>query len=223
MTVSVIVPTLNEEEAIAKVLQDVPLDIVDEIIVVDSSSDATGKIAENHGAKVVFEHRKGYGRALQSGVDKATGAVVVYIDGDWTYSPRDIRRVVEPISSGEYDVVLGDRLNGKMHPEAMNCLNKFGNLAISLILSLLFRKRVRDTQCGLRAVRKRFIRGLSYEDYGMPYVTEQLIKLIKQRAKIGNVTVTYRPRIGATKLCAWIDGFRILKVILKERIGSRCL
>lgn len=221
MKVSVIVPTLNEEDAIGKVLAEVRMiTAVDEVIVVDSSTDATAKIAESLGAKVIFESRKGYGRALQSGVEKASGDIVVYIDGDYTYDSRDIPQIVKPILSGKYDVVLGNRLNSKMQSGAMNLLNRFGNTLISLIFNLVFFKKVDDTQCGLRAIRKRFLEKLSYRDYGMPYVTEQLIELIKKGARIGNVTVTYRPRIGTTKLCTWTDGLKILKVILENRFGK---
>ncbi len=215
MKVSVIIPTLNEEKAIGKVLNDIPKDYVNEIIVVDSSTDRTAKMVESFGAKVVFEWRKGYGRALQSGVEKSTGDVIVYIDGDYTYDPKDILRILRPILHDECDVVLGNRLNGTMHPGSMPLLNRFGNSVISLIFSVAFLRMVHDTQCGLRAIRKRFLEGISYRDYEMPYVTEQLIKLIRRGARVGNVPVTYRPRIGTTKLCAWTDAFKILKVIFK--------
>lgn len=221
MKVSVIVPTLNEEGAIGKVLAEVrTVKVVDEVIVVDSSTDATAKIAESLGAKVIFESREGYGRALQTGTETARGDIIVYIDGDYTYDSRDVPRIVEPILNGKYDVVLGNRLNKRMQSGAMDLLNKFGNTLISLIFSLFFFERVDDTQCGLRAIRKRFLEEISYRDYGMPYVTEQLIKLVKKGARIGNVAVTYRPRIGTTKLCSWTDGFKILKVILEDRFGK---
>jgi len=173
--------------------------IVDEIIVVDSSTDATPKIAESFGAKVVFEPRKGYGRALQSDMEKASGDIIVYIDGDYTC-----------------DVVLGNRLNNKIQNGAMNLLNRFGNTLISLIFSLFFFRGIDDTQCGLRAIRKWFLEDLAYRNYGMPDVTEQLIKLIRKGAKIVNIPIVYRPRIGTTKLCGWTDGFKILSVIFRE-------
>jgi dolichol-phosphate mannosyltransferase len=216
MKISVIIPTLNEEEAIGKVLKEIPREDVYEVIVVDSSTDGTPKIAESLGAKVVFESRKGYGRALLSGVEKARGDIVVYIDGDFTYDPKDIPRLVKPIVDGDCDVVMGNRLNKKMHPGAMDLVNRIGNTLLSLIFSFVYLRKVDDTQCGLRAMRKKVLEGISYKDYGMPYVTEQLIKLVKKGARIGNVAVTYRPRIGTTKLCAWTDGFKILKVILRE-------
>lgn len=222
MKVSVIIPTLNEEDAIGKVLAEVrAINVVDEVIVVDSSTDATAKIAESLGAKVISESRKGYGRALQSGVEKASGDIVVYIDGDYTYDPRDIPQIVKPILSGKYDAVLGNRLNSKMQSGAMSILNRFGNTLISLIFNLFFFKKVHDTQCGLRAIRRRFLEGLSYRNYGMTYVTEQLIKLVKEGARIANIPIVYRPRIGTTKLCTWTDGFKILKMISRERFLER--
>jgi len=217
MKISVIIPTLNEEEAIGKVLKEIPRKDVYEVIVVDSSTDGTPKIAESFGAKVVFEPRKGYGRALLSGVEKAKGDVVVYIDGDSTYDPKDIPRIAKPIVNGECDMVIGNRLSKKMHPGAMDLINRIGNALLSLIFSLVFLKKVDDTQCGLRAIRKQLLERISCNDYGMSYVTEQLIKLIKKGARVGNVKVAYRPRIGVTKLCKWTDGFTILKTIFRER------
>lgn len=218
MMVSVIIPTLNEEKAIGKVLSEMPKGVVNEIIVVDSSTDDTAEIAESFGANVIFVPKKGYGRALQTGVEKARGEVVVYMDGDCTYDPKEVYSLVQPILKGGYDVVLGSRLRGRMLPGSMSALNRFGNFVLSLIFSVLFFKVVIDTQCGFRAIKKEFLDGLSYEDYGMPYVTEQLVKLIRRGAKMSNVPVTYRPRVGATKLCAWTDGFRILKCILRGRL-----
>jgi glycosyltransferase involved in cell wall biosynthesis len=219
MKVTLVIPTLNEEEAIASVLKDIPHDVVDEVLIADSSNDATPQIAVSLGAKVIIERRKGYGRALQSGVEHSNGEIVVYMDGDHTYNPRDIPKIVKPILSGKYDVVLGNRLSHMMYPRAMNIPNRFGNCVISLFLSVTFLRKVTDTQCGLRAIRKRSLKGFNYRDYGMPYVTEQLIKLVKKGARIGNVTITYRPRVGETKLRAWADGFKIMKVVLRERLS----
>jgi len=216
-TISLVIPTLNEEKAIGKVLVEIPRDIVDEVIIVDSSTDNTPKIAEDMEAKVIRELRKGYGRALQTGIENAMGDIVVYMDGDHSYDSQEISKMVQPILDGEHDIVLGCRISHKMLPKSMNFLNKFGNLALSLIFDLFFLKKVKDTQSGFRAVKKVFLKNLTYLDYGMPYVTEQLIKLAKGGARIGEVPITYRPRIGETKLCAWTDGFKILKCVFKER------
>lgn len=216
--VTVIIPTLNEASAIGKVLSEMPNELLDEVIVVDSSSDDTSRIAQGFGAKVILETRKGYGRALQTGIENARGEIVVYIDGDYTYDASEIVDVVKPILDGKCDAVLGSRLRGRMLPNSMSKLNKLGNLILSLVFDVLFFKRVSDTQSGFRAIKKSFLEGLSCRDYGMPYVIEQLIKLVKIGARVGEVPIKYRPRIGKTKLCAWTDGFKILKVILRERL-----
>jgi len=216
-SISLVIPTLNEEKAIGKVLAEIPRHIVDEVIIVDSSTDNTPKIAEEMEAKVIRELRKGYGRALQTGIENAMGDVIVYMDGDHSYNPQEISKMVESILNGEHDIVLGSRISRKMLPKSMNFLNKFGNLALSLIFDLFFLKKVKDTQSGFRAVKKASLKNLTYRDYGMPYVTEQLIKLAKRGVRIGEVPITYRPRIGETKLCAWTDGFKILKCMFKGR------
>ncbi|MEM1530485.1 MAG: glycosyltransferase [Candidatus Bathyarchaeia archaeon] len=218
-SISIIIPTLNEALTIGSVISRMQKVPFDEIIVVDSSNDDTPKIAKSLGARVICEIRKGYGRALQTGVENAQGEIVVFIDGDGTYDPEDIMRIVKPILNGECDVVLGDRLNGRLYPGAMSLINRVGNILISLIFSVLFLRWISDTQCGLRAIRRSLLRGLSYRDYGMPYVTEQLAKLIKRGARIKIVPVTYKPRAGTTKLRRWTDGLRILKVIFQERLS----
>ena len=217
--VTVIIPTLNEEQAIGKVLEDMPLEAVDEVLVVDSSKDKTAEVAKSLGAKVIHQPKEGTGRAIQTGIENAKGEIVVYIDGDYTYDPREIPEVVLPILKGECDVVLGDRF-GKMLPGSMDRLNKFGNRLLTSILNILFIKKVGDTQSGLRAARRRLLLGLSYHDYGAPYLTEQLIKLVKNGARIQDVPITYRPRIGNSKLRPWSDGFKILKTILRGRFTA---
>jgi glycosyltransferase involved in cell wall biosynthesis len=218
MKVSIIIPTLNEEKAIGKVLAEMPKDSIDEVIVVDSSSDATAKVAQGLGASIASEKRIGYGRALQTGLERARGDIVVYMDGDYTYDSKDIPLIVDPILSGKYDVAIGNRLNRRMHPEAMSFINRFGNLLISLAFSLLFMTKVYDTQSGMRAIRKGLLKNYVPKDLGMPYVTEQLIRLIKNGARVCNVPISYRVRIGSTKLCTWTDGLKVLNVMIRARL-----
>ena len=220
MKVSLIIPTLNEEEAIVKVLKDVP-PVVNEVIIVDSSNDDTSKLAQSFGVEIVHEERLGYGRALQTGIEKASGDIIVYMDGDCTYNPKEISCIVQPIIEGTYDVVLGSRLKGKMLHGSMNRLNKIGNLVLSLVFNALFFKRISDTQTGFRAVKRPLLNGLSYRDYGMSYATEQLVQLVKMNIRISEVPITYHPRIGKTKLHPLPDGFKILKVILREKFTLR--
>lgn len=214
---SVIIPTLDEEKAIRKVLVDMPMETVDEVIVVDNSTDFTANIAKDLGTKVIPEPRAGYGRALQTGIENANGDIVVYIDGDYTYDPKEIPQMIHLILSGQYDIVLGSRIKGRMLHRSMSVKNRFGNLVLSLFFNILFFKKISDTQSGFRAIKKHLLDGLTCREHGMPYVTEQLIKLIKRDARIGEIPVTYRPREGETKLSPWSDGFKILKTLIKGR------
>lgn len=216
--VTFIVPTLNELGGIGRVLGRIPREITKEIIVVDSSNDGTGEVARRHGARVIREDRRGYGRALQTGIDNATGDIVVYVDADVTYDPREVPRLVDPILRGELDVVLGSRFQGNSEPHAMRPINKVGNILLSLAFSLVFQTRISDSQCGMRAIRRTLLEDMRCSELGMPYVTEQLIRLVEKGARIGEVPISYRRRVGETKLVPVKDGLRILRSILKNLI-----
>jgi dolichol-phosphate mannosyltransferase len=99
----------------------------------------------------------------------------------------------------------------------MSWINKLGNKLLSSLFSLLFNKNIGDTQSGFRAIRRKLLNDLTYRDYGMPYVTEQLIHLVKKGTRIVEVPITYRPRKGETKLNPLIDGVKILTTIIKGR------
>lgn len=215
--VSVIIPTLNEEESIRGVLSAIPRQVVDEVIVVDGSSDMTGKIAEEFGAKVIYEPRKGYGHAIQTAIENALGEIVVYIDGDSTYDPSEITKLIEPVRNGEFDVVLGNRLKEPKRRASMYFVNRIGNRVLSAIFRLIFGVQVSDTQCGLRAVRRSAVLGHRCRNFGMAYVTEQLAGLVKLGYRIGEVPVSYGPRVGRSKLNRLRDGLSILSTMLRER------
>ena len=214
-TISVIIPTLNEEDGIGMVLSSMPVEEFDEILVVDGSSDMTAEIARKYGARVIKEPRRGYGRALQTAIDEASGDMVVYIDGDFTYDPTEILSLIEPIREGRYDVVLGNRLTGA-NDDCMNFLNRIGNKTLSRIFSWVFGVKVNDTQTGLRIVPRLALVNQEYRSYGMAYVTEQLTKLIKAGYRVGEVPISYRFRIGRSKLHLFRDGLSILATILVE-------
>jgi glycosyltransferase involved in cell wall biosynthesis len=216
--VTFIIPALNERAGIGRVLSRIPREITREIIVVDSSNDGTGEVARHHGVRVIREDRRGYGRALQTGIENATGDIVVYVDADVTYDPREVPRLVDPILRGELDVVLGSRFLGKSEPYAMSPLNKVGNILLSLAFSLVFQSRISDSQCGMRAIRRTLLEDVRCSEQGMPYVTEQLIRLVENGARIGEVPISYRRRVGKTKLVPWKDGIQILRSILKNLI-----
>lgn len=207
---------MNEEKGVGHVLANMPANGAMEIIVVDSSNDRTAEVARKFGTTVIRENRKGYGRALQTGIEEANGEVVVYIDADGTYDPKEIPKLVQPILDGKLDVVVGNRLHRNMNPSSMTAVNKLGNRMLSFVFRLVYKERISDSQCGLRAIKKEFIKSVRCCEWGMPYVTEQLIALSRAGAKIGEVQIGYRPRIGKTKLVPWKDGFKILGTIIRN-------
>jgi dolichol-phosphate mannosyltransferase len=216
----VIIPTLDEQQSIAEVLSAIPTSTVDEVLVVDGSSDRTAEIAESLGARVLYESRRGYGRALQTAIENVLGDIVVYMDGDFTYDPSEIRRLVQPVRNGTCDVMLGNRLKRRTSYTNMPFLNRIGNRVLSAFFSLIFRVNLGDTQCGLRVLRRSPLLNHAYRSYGMAYVTEQLARLAKAGYRIAEVPVNYRRRIGKSKLRRFRDGFDILWTILRVRLQS---
>lgn len=214
-SVSVVIPTLNEEDGIGKVLSSMPMEEFEEVLVVDGSSDTTAEIARKYGARVIQEPRRGYGRALQTAIEKASGDMVVYIDGDFTYDPAEILQLLKPVREGNCDVVLGNRLTGNNH-SSMAFFNRIGNRFVSFFFSKVFGTKVNDTQSGLRVMPRLALLGLEYRSYGMAYVTEQLAKLVKSGYRVGEVPISYGNRIGRSKLHLLRDGFSILAAIVLE-------
>jgi glycosyltransferase involved in cell wall biosynthesis len=212
--VSVLIPTLNEEDGISKVLPSIPRELIDEVLVVDSSSDRTAQIAEQLGAKVIRERRTGYGRAIHTAIENASGEILVYIDGDFTYDPTEIPRLLEPVRQGRYDLAIGNRLKEHSNHASMPLLNRIGNRILSEIFAAIYRVSVSDTQCGLRVLRRSPLLEHPYHNYGMAYVTEQLIRQVRAGYRIAEIPVSYRPRLGKSKLRPFLDGVRILWTML---------
>src|SRR5437667_7119048 len=129
MRVSVIIPTRNESQSIGQVLRDIPRSRVAEVIVVDAqSTDGTREIAASHGARVVVEPRRGYGRACLTGLQHADRPdVVVFLDGDYSDRPSELPILLEPIESGRADIVIGSRLAGRRSRGALPWHSICGN------------------------------------------------------------------------------------------------
>jgi glycosyltransferase involved in cell wall biosynthesis len=218
--VSVVIPTLNEQESIGKVLSAIPNQLVDEVLVVDGSSDMTARIAEGFGARIVREPRRGYGRALQTAIENATGDIVVYMDGDFTYDPSDIIKLIGPVQDGNLDGVLGNRFMRDEDRRSMPFLNRLGNRILSSVFRRIFGTEINDTQCGMRAFTRQVLLKHRYSSLGMAYVTEQLAKLVKSGCRLGEVPIGYRSRVGQSKLHRFRDGFTILWTMFRERLQS---
>jgi len=226
--VSVVVPALNEEESIGRVLAAIPTEAVDEVIVVDGGSeDDTVAVAQAGGARVVHEPRRGYGRTCAAGVAAARGEIVVFLDADGADAPRQISRLLTPILEGQADMVLGSRLAGEMAAGAMPWHQQLGNRLAAALIRRLHGLPVTDLS-PFRAVRRQALlsRGMTEMTYGWP--TEMLVKAARRGWRVVEIPVSYRPRLrGRSKIGGTLRGtiwatYHILWTILRpqHRAGS---
>ena len=226
----VVIPTLNECAAVGKVLDGVK-DAMDgyeyRMLVVDGHSiDGTDDIAREKGAEVIYQRGKGYGDALRTGFlyarKRLDAGVIVMMDADFTYDPRDIPELVAPILKHEADLVVGNRFAG-MQKGAMSLVNRFGNRMLSLVAKLALRLNVYDTQSGMRAFRSELLDRVSLVVGGMPFALEMLAEALSADARIDETPVSYRPRVGKTKLNPIKDGGRILGMTLRLMLETQPL
>jgi len=227
--VSVIIAALNEEAAIGKVINDVPRQIADEIIVVDNgSTDRTAEIAAAAGARVVTEPQRGYGRAFLAGLRSlsADSEIVVFLDGDGSDYPEMMNRLVEPISEGTYDFAISSRTRGRRELGSMNWHQVFAGHMVGFFLRLLY--GVRSTDMGpFRAIRRDALERLNMreETYGWPL--EMQMRAARAGLRTLEVPVDYRRRAGGqSKIAGTIVGSikaasRILFTLAKIAIEPR--
>lgn len=221
MKVSVVIPTLNEEESIGEVIDSIPKKFADvEILIVDGDSkDRTVEIAKSKGAKVITEPRRGYGRAYKTGFEKAEGDIIVTLDGDTTYPAEDIPRLVEMLEKEKLDFISCDRLT-TLENGVMSRKHRFGNWLLSFTTNLLFGMRIKDSQTGMWVFRKEVLKKLKLTSDGMPFSEEIKIEANRKGLRFKEVPVKYRLRKGEVKLSTWGDGWRNLKFLFKKRLSS---
>ncbi len=220
--VSVVLPCKNEEKTVGvciKKIQSVfqTMGIKGEIIVADSSTDNSAKIAESLGARVVTPWNKGYGNAYLAGFAAARGNILLMGDADDTYDFFEIPRLLEPIRQGKADFVLGSRLKGTIMPGAMPWLHRFvGNPLLTFFLNTFFGTKISDTHTGFRAFTAKSLEKMQLKTTGMEFASEMIIKAAKKRLRIAEVPVTYHPRHAdaPSNLSSFKDGWRHLRFML---------
>jgi len=207
--VSVIIAALNEEAAIAQVIQAVPHHIAHEIIVVDNgSTDRTAEVALAAGARLVREPRRGYGRAFRAGLRSISPdcEIVVFLDGDGSDYPEMMDRLVEPIIEGTHDFVVSSRTRGQREAGSMNWHQVSAGYMLGFFLRLLY--GVRSTDMGpFRAIRREALErlGMREETYGWPL--EMQMRAARARLRILEVPVDYRRRAGGrSKIAGTVRG-----------------
>jgi len=217
--ITVIIPCLNEEQGVEQVLKRVP-EFVDETIVVDNGSmDRTSEVARNFGAKVIREDVRGYGRSYKTGFASATGDLIVTLDGDHSYPPDAISYLLEAFLHLDADFLNTSRFPVRDR-KAMSFLNKLGNLVLSVAMSVLYFRWVRDSQSGMWVFRRSILEGLKLTSDGMAFSEEIKIEALKSRhVRFVEISIQYTSRLGETKLNLWRDGFYNLWFILRKRFS----
>ena len=218
-TITVIIPCLNEEQGIERVLNRMP-EFVDETIVVDNgSTDRTSDVALSLGAKVVREDVRGYGRAYKTGFSRATGDVIITLDGDHSYPPDAISYLLEAYLHLEVDFLNASRFPVR-DKRAMSLKHKFGNLVLSLAMSVLYFRWVRDSQSGMWVFRRSILKDMKLTSNGMAFSEEIKIEALKNnQVRFAEISIQYSSRLGEIKLNPWRDGFRNLWFLVQKRFS----
>jgi glycosyltransferase involved in cell wall biosynthesis len=224
--VYVIIPAYNEEESIAKVIADIPENIVSEIIVGNNNSkDQTALRAKSAGATVVNAPISGYGNACLAGINylenKAQADdIIVFMDGDYSDYPEEIIKIITPIIRLEADLVIGSRALGNKEKGAMTIPQEFGNWLATHLIKLFY--GVKFTDLGpFRALTWDHLMRINMQDKTYGWTVEMQIKAAKLKLRCVEVAVTYRKRIGVSKVSGTIKGvifagYKIIWMIFKH-------
>jgi len=221
--ISVIIPTRNEEESIYEMVSRCKRALAKydhEIIVVDHSEDDTPILAEEAGAKVFIQKERGVGAAMIQGASICKGNIIAFIDGDSSYQPEDLPKLIDLAMKDSSDIVNGDRFNGRMERGAMKPLNYFGNKLLTFIINLLFGTRISDSQSGMKVMKKEVYQKLNLSHHSFPIHSEICAKAGILKLNFRETPISYKMRRGDAKLNPFKEGLSILLTILRLRIFS---
>ena len=225
LSLSVIIPAYNEEKNIEEVLLRTKatmktLQFPHEIIVVDDgSTDKTRSLAAKHNVTLVNNGRnQGKGHALRMGFEKATGDILVTMDADGSHRPEEIKKLIVPLLNGA-DFVMGSRFIGERKKDVVKRLHLLGNHLFNLIIFLLTRRRITDSQTGFRAFTKKVGKELQITSKGYEVETELTVKALKNGYSVQEEQITCeKRREGCSHVKPLYDGFKILKAIIKSAL-----
>jgi dolichol-phosphate mannosyltransferase len=206
--ITVVLPTLNEEEAIGQVILELGQTGYHNILVVDGySTDGTAKIAESNGCFVVFQHSKGKCGAIETAIEHVKTPYMLVMDGDCTYNPKDIENFL--MHAEKYDQVIGVRVNGRQN---ISKFNRFGNWLITKTFNVFIGTKLSDVCSGMYLIKTDVARQFELNTKGFDVEVE----IAAQTASNGRVTevpIAYRKRLGHKKLHSWRHGFQILRTV----------
>jgi len=225
--IALVIPALNEEQALARVLDELPPGLFARVIVVDNGSrDSTPLVARARGAQVISEPRRGYGRACLAGLaalDPATD-IVVFMDADGSDVPAEAELLVAPLLRGEADLVIGSRVQGRAEPGSLGRLQRWGNRLATALIQLLYGFRYTDLG-PFRAVLHARLMALQCKDTNFGWTVEMQLKALRRGLRVQEIPVSYRRRIGQSKISGTLTGatragVKILWMIFRLRVAG---
>ena len=215
--VAVLIPCYNEELTVAEVVRQfrAELPAADIYVFDNNSTDRTVELARAAGAVVHFERRQGKGYVVQSMFRRVDADIYIMVDGDGTYPPEDVHRLLEPVLADEADMSVGSRLHADSESQ-FKSLNRFGNRMFLAVLNSVFKVRITDMLSGYRVFNRKFVKGVPLFGGGFETETELTIKALARGFRIEEVPVNLgtRPEGSFSKIRITQDGFRILNMIL---------
>ena len=225
MQIAVIIPAFNEEKSIGKVVNAIPKDLVQTIIVVNNNStDDTVNASNSAGAIVLTENKKGYGWACLKGMDylkNQSPDIVVFLDGDFSDYPEEIAQLIQPILEQNMDMVIGSRVLGKREKGSLLPQQRFGNWLATKLIRIFYGAKFTDLG-PFRAIRYNRLMELEMADKTYGWTIEMQIKAAKKKQLFCEVPVSYRKRIGVSKVSGTIKGtllagIKIIFAVFKYR------
>jgi glycosyltransferase involved in cell wall biosynthesis len=221
-TICIVIPALNEEGTIAKVIEEIPKRQMESqgcqvrIVVVDNNStDGTRKIAEVNGAKIIEEPVRGKGRAINTAFRLMNDDFVIILDADYTYPAIYLPQMVQALEQN--DIVLGSRLKGKMERGAMTRMNWLGNHLLVFMANVLYGTRISDLCTGCWGFRKVVVKDLKLDASGFDLEANLFAQVAKKGYRIAEIPIGYRRRATPSKLHSLRDGFIIGRTLISRR------
>lgn len=208
--IKVIIPAFNEQDSIANVIQDIPNNVDEIIVISNNSTDKTEINAKNAGATVLSENRKGYGYACLKGMhyisqQKQKPDIIVFLDGDYSDYPEQLTEIVQPIIDDNIDFVIGARVKNLREDGSMTPQQVFGNWLATFLMKLFFGAKFSDLG-PFRAIKYDKLLGLNMEDKTYGWTVEMQLKVLKQKMSYIEIPVKYRNRIGVSKVSGTVKG-----------------
>lgn len=229
-TIKVIIPAFNEEKSIAKVIADIP-DFVEEIVVVNNNStDQTAQVAVKAGATVLTEKSKGYGYACLKGINylsqkDKTPDILVFLDGDFSDFPEELTKVIQPIKNNNADFVVGARVKELRESGSLTPQQVFGNWLACFLMKILYKSSFTDLG-PFRAIRWSTLEKLQMSDKTYGWTIEMQLKVLRQKIAYQEVPVSYKKRIGVSKVSGTVKGtifagMKIMGWIFKHYLSKK--